>query len=242
MKTPEDAPPNSVSPSIPDPIPDPVSDVHQASIEVVLIGLRETQPSSGLERRLLATLAAHAATSPHPTSRRSWLPSWLSPAPHHPLAQRRAIVWSALAASLLLTLLLAPFHHHRISVPITPVATSSPEAPSHLSIAVVPPVNRADPLCCPPERREHLSHLVVGHGAPQPAPASRPSPAAGYPAPPMPLTGQEELLLRAARSTDPQHSTVLNPNLRASDEAARTDEFQLFFVAATSIRNQEPPN
>ncbi len=57
----------------------------------------------------------------------------------------------------------------------------------------------------------------------------------------MPLTDQEKLLLRVAHSANPQHSTVLNPNLQARAEAASATEFQLFFVDATTIHNPEPP-
>ena len=57
----------------------------------------------------------------------------------------------------------------------------------------------------------------------------------------MPLTDQEKLLLRVAHSASPQQSTIINPNLQARAEAASAAEFQLFFVAATTIHKQEPP-
>jgi hypothetical protein len=53
--------------------------------------------------------------------------------------------------------------------------------------------------------------------------------AVSYPAPPMPLTAQERLLLRIAHRHDPVELAMLEPELRAVEEAKEKEEFQRFF-------------
>jgi hypothetical protein len=59
---------------------------------------------------------------------------------------------------------------------------------------------------------------------------SQPQAAGGFPAPPMPLTEQEKLLLRVAHRSDPTELTPLNAEARARQSAAFDDEFQQFFA------------
>jgi hypothetical protein len=54
--------------------------------------------------------------------------------------------------------------------------------------------------------------------------------APSYPAPPLPLTEQERLLLRIVHKDDPVEMAVLNPVLRAARDAEDQAEFQRFFV------------
>ena len=57
----------------------------------------------------------------------------------------------------------------------------------------------------------------------------RPTPTAGFPAPPLPLTGQEKLLLRLAHRNDAQDMNLLNPDAQAQESAKATQQFQQFF-------------
>jgi hypothetical protein len=52
---------------------------------------------------------------------------------------------------------------------------------------------------------------------------------ASYPAPPLPLTEQEKLLLRLAHRRDPQNMAILNRDERATQSAKATEQFQQFF-------------
>jgi hypothetical protein len=52
--------------------------------------------------------------------------------------------------------------------------------------------------------------------------------APSHPAPEVPLTQEEKLLLRAVRTGDPQVIAMLNPEERARQEAASEAEFQEF--------------
>ena len=52
---------------------------------------------------------------------------------------------------------------------------------------------------------------------------------ASSPAPPLPLTEQERLLLRLARGQDEKDLAILNPDVRAAQSAKATQQFQQFF-------------
>jgi hypothetical protein len=77
--------------------------------------------------------------------------------------------------------------------------------------------------------------------------ARRPTPRAlvratqppGFPAPPLPLTEQEKLLLRIAHRNDAQDLNLLNPNLQAQQSAKTTQQFQQFFgMNADQMRSE----
>jgi hypothetical protein len=59
--------------------------------------------------------------------------------------------------------------------------------------------------------------------------AAREARAVSYPAPPMPLTEQERLLLRVVHKGDPEELAMLNPVVRAARDAADKAEVEKFF-------------
>ena len=62
---------------------------------------------------------------------------------------------------------------------------------------------------------------------------------ASFPAPPLPLTEQERLLLRLAHRGDSDDMAILNPDVRAAQTAKATEQFQQFFdINATEMRSQ----
>jgi hypothetical protein len=63
--------------------------------------------------------------------------------------------------------------------------------------------------------------------------------AAGFPAPPLPLTEQERLLLRLAHRRDPEDTAILNRDLQAEQSAKATEQFQQFFeIKPTEMRSE----
>jgi hypothetical protein len=64
--------------------------------------------------------------------------------------------------------------------------------------------------------------------------------APSHPAPPMPLTQQEKLLLRVARTDNPQVLAMLNPTLRAQQEAKEKEEFEEFAGISNTPHRIEP--
>ena len=62
---------------------------------------------------------------------------------------------------------------------------------------------------------------------------------ASFPAPPLPLTEQEKLLLRLAHRGDSDSTAILNPDVRAAQTAKATEQFQQFFaINAKEMRSQ----
>ena len=73
-------------------------------------------------------------------------------------------------------------------------------------------------------------------------PATRPreeAQLASFPAPPLPLTEQERLLLRLAHRHDVQSAAILNRDLQAAASAEAAKQFQQFFeIDAQEMRNE----
>ena len=67
----------------------------------------------------------------------------------------------------------------------------------------------------------------------------RPRQIPGFPAPPLPLTEQEKLLLRLARRNDSQDMNLLNPDVQAQQSAKATEQFQQFFGMSTDQMRSE---
>lgn len=63
--------------------------------------------------------------------------------------------------------------------------------------------------------------------------------AASRPAPPLPLTKQEKLLLRVARTAGPEELAMLNPDERARRRAESDAEFQQFFGKSTAKHDEQ---
>jgi hypothetical protein len=62
---------------------------------------------------------------------------------------------------------------------------------------------------------------------------------ASYPAPALPLTEQERLLLRLAHRHDVRSVAILNPDLQAAASAEAAKQFQDFFgIDAKEMRNE----
>lgn len=68
--------------------------------------------------------------------------------------------------------------------------------------------------------------------------------ASSHPAPPMPLTRQEQLLLQVIHKGDPVELAMLDPNVRGSEEANSRADFDHFFpppplpiIKATEVKN-----
>ena len=221
---PVDSPQNSMDHFIGDSIDQPIG--------TVFTSLREIEPSPGLHRRLVEALAAHQAASATPSSRR--------PPPR--LSAVRAAGWLSLAASLVLTVSFTFLHEHHHAIRTNPAGLAS----SVPFIASIPAVASQSNSCCLSERSKEPPHFASNHGAQRrvhrQAAATSTSQLASFPAPPLPLTPQEKLLLRVAQARNPQQSAVLNPAFRASLAARDDENFQIFFAPATTIKSYEPSN
>jgi hypothetical protein len=192
-------------------------EVDQA-IERLMAGLRDAEPSPGMERRILKALEAHEVRSSAPLRRLLPLPM-LRPAVAAPL-----LCAGAFAALIIAIRVNQPLHRaadppspstQTLSAPMTKQDTIAKKAP--IEPHRIAPVSARDPR---------------GRGVPK-------TRAASYPAPPLPLTEQEKLLLRVARRNDADNKALLNPDLQATQFAEATEQFQKFFgINAKEMREE----
>jgi hypothetical protein len=165
-----------------------------------------------MQRRLLVALETHPAAA----SASHW--------------HRRTLPW-LWAMAMLLACVLAftlKVHHHRD----TPTYIRS-----HATIIATrhPAVTQKAPA------RTHRKTSPVPLRPPQTGDVSTVQEAqtAGFPAPPLPLTDQEKLLLRLAHRNDPQDMTLLNRDAQAAQSAKATEQFQQFFaINPTEMRSE----
>jgi hypothetical protein len=180
----------------------------EETIGKVLASLRDVEASPGLERRILAAIEERAS---HPSV---VIPRW---------------AWNvALAGMIAACLLFAITAISRHELPSTQVqqhaipaesAESTQEAlllpqkpilPTRTSIRIAASARKAQPISA--------ADAVLFHEMRAP---SRPAPAA-------PLTKEEKLLLRAVHLGDPQVMAMLDPEVRARQEAESEAEFHRF--------------
>jgi hypothetical protein len=189
------------------------------TIERLLAGLRDAEPSAGIERRILEAMEAREAAAAAPPWRRLSLPWLLRPA--------IGITLACALASLIVAIAVHQPRHRPADVRSHATRadvrqTVGPEAVAHRA-PIVP--------------RRMASRVSVRR--PRDVPAAEETQAASFPAPPLPLTEQERLLLRLAHRRDPEDTAILNPAVQAAQSAKATEQFQQFFgIDATQMRSQ----
>lgn len=211
------------------------------AIRKVLAGLRGCDVPLEMERRILKALQDRSSAE----SRSGWhwsRPVWLVNL-GAPILSRR-LVFRAVVAGMLAVALTIPLlrRAHRVGgaasqfekvaparVAPLPLVTPSVVASS----ATVPPT--ASDFRPAAKKREHAVG-VVRHGD---ALALRELHAASLPAPPLPLTQEEKMLLRLIHTVGPQQLAMLNLEEHARREAEADAEFQQFFGQAVAINNEQ---
>jgi hypothetical protein len=124
----------------------------------------------------------------------------------------RRLLPPAIAMSLVCALAITIWVHDHRHIPTNLRSyTTHVDAPR-----TKPPQTVAD--ITPREPRRSTSRVLL-----------RPTQTPAFPAPPLPLTGQEKLLLRLAHRNDAQDMNLLNPDVQAQQSAKATQQFQQFF-------------
>jgi hypothetical protein len=194
------------------------------TIEALLAGLRDAEPSAGMQRRILETLQTHEAMTPVSPWRRMMLASRL-----HPVTAISSMCAAALAASLIVAIAV---HQTQHAQPAARSTAASADGRRPLGPEVVA---RKVPI----EPRRITARVPVRPPRTSDVSAIGEAQSAGFPAPPLPLTEQEKLLLRLAHRGDPETLTILNPDVRAAQTAKATEQFQQFFeINPTEMRRQ----
>jgi hypothetical protein len=177
------------------------------AIERVLAGLRETEAPAGMERRILEAVEASAATRAAATPRWVWGMAF----------------GGMIAACLFIAITAVHRHGHQTTqakgqaAPEKTVGVQQEPAPSNRPIE---PIRQAARSKAP----RRIEHPVSDEDAVLLSEMRAPS----HPAPQAPLTNEERLLLRAVHLGDPQVIAMLNPEVRAREEAESEAEFQRF--------------
>lgn len=208
------------------------------TVEKVLTGLRSAEVPAGMESRILQrlearTLEARTAARPHSGWRnrvpaRVWKPgltrSWTT-----------SIAASLALASLLVVIVSRQGTQRPQATPLQSHATTGPipiqvaQSAPHAAIIANPPSLSAGA----PARNVHRGNA---ESAAQPQPLSDEDALAlsemlapSKPAPPLPITHQEELLAEAVHRADPEELANLSPDVRAREMEIAKAEFHNFF-------------
>jgi hypothetical protein len=189
----------------------------QEAIDKVLAGLRDAEASPGFERRTLAAIEEQSRT------RAAAAPQW---------AWRIGMAGLvALVSFLAITAIHRHGHlstqakQHIISPRPLPLAGSAPDRqqvflPQNQPVA---PFRRPASAAVAARNVRQIDTSEAADAA-----LLREMHAPSQPAPEVPLTDEEKLLLRAVHLGDPQVMAMLNPEVRARQEAESEAEFQRF--------------
>jgi hypothetical protein len=214
------------------------------AVEKVLAGFGDAEAPDGMERRILDALEEREAAGSR-TGWRGLLPMWLV-VPGRRIGVRYVVGGAALAGVFCLALAVPAIRRlgHGSSRVGIGVASVAPVAAAPAEV-VANDVGRSSDGARPGPRpglrvrstgtaRVHGERLVraadAGAEDSEESVAWREMHASSFPAPPMPLTEQERLLLKIAHRGDPVEMAMLDPKIRAAREREEEAEVQRFFV------------
>jgi len=207
------------------------------AIDRVLAGLRDANAPGGMERRILAGLEERAAAR----SRSGWrqlLPVWLI-APARPVAVGSLVCGAVVAGVFVIAFAIPAIRRsghtaepgRRNSVVAGATALTGTEAAPESARSPLRSGGRVTG-----QKRSAAGAEAARDGD---SAALEEMHAASYPAPPMPLTEQERLLLRLVHKDDPVELAMLDPKLRALQDLEDKAEFQRFFGQPTKQATPE---
>jgi hypothetical protein len=213
-------------------------------IEKVLAALRDADAPVGMERRILNALDAledHSA----PRRRSDFLrlrPIWLV-APARPVASWFLASAVALAGLFAIALTIpavrrlghssaqSPTQMRTNSAPARPLPSAAPETAANNAPLPLPSVRST--------RKTNAPKPQVAHDNASAAQSEMRSDS--FPAPPMPLTEQERLLLRIAHKAGPVELAMLDPIQRAARDAEEKADVKKFFEPSTTEQSATKP-
>jgi hypothetical protein len=220
------------------------------AVERVLAGLREVEAPAGMERRVLEALGERALVQA-PLGWRRFRPLWLM-TPMRPVVMRSVACGSALAGLVVVGMVIHSLsvvrrsghasgngYGHGAAQSQMGSASAARLAPATSEVAgrgvqLVPHEPRVANVEAMRRSDAGATNAQIGEvGRDVNSAELRRMLAVSYPAPPMPLTEQERLLLRIAHGSDPVELAVLEPMLRPVQDAEEKREFQRFFGQST---------
>jgi hypothetical protein len=215
----------------------------EEAIERVLTALRDADAPVGMECRILDALEALEDHS-SPRYRSGWRrlrPIWLI-TPAGPVAGWSLACGVALAGLFAVALTIPairrlghsstqlPTQIRTNSTPAGPLPLAAPEAAANNAPLPLPGVRST--------RKTNAPRLEGAHDNDSAALSEMRSDS--FPAPPMPLTEQERLLLRIAHKADPVELAMLDPIQRAARDAEEKADVKKFFEPTTEQSATKP--
>jgi hypothetical protein len=208
----------------------------EESIEKVLAGLRDAEAPDGMKRRVLERLDERASMQSRADCRRA-RPIWV-------MMPGRPLMFGSLACGVALAGIFAI----ALAVPAiwrlghAPVQVPTPSKVNSGAVAAAVPATSAVIATSPRVALSGSSADSIRKTRVRGAVAVRDSDSAAlvetrdpsFPAPPMPLTDQERLLLRIVHKGDPVELAELNPVLRAARDEEDKRAVQRFFEPSTT--------
>jgi hypothetical protein len=214
----------------------------EEAIAKVLAGLRDAEAPDGMERRILKALEDKASAQSRSVWRRL-RPLWLV-APTRPVATMSLVCGIAFTGLFAVALAIPAIRRlghtpaqsspqsKMSSAPAGSLPLETPETPETVAKGVRLPSPGSS------------ARLIAKKNAGAKALRDSDSVAlsemhdASYPAPPMPLTEQEKLLLRIAHKRDPVELAMLDPVVRAARDAEEKADVTKFFEPSTTKGNE----
>ncbi|HMG03305.1 MAG TPA: hypothetical protein VK596_09240 [Edaphobacter sp.] len=178
------------------------------NIDRVLNALRDATPPANMERRILNLLEAEAHKPPRPI---------------RPRLQNLWIAAAVCCAALVVTALIGTLtmrHHNAPAIArTTPAETSNASRSSTATIANTPTPHSHSATAPRSTIQPRLIQVAQSEAADQ----------ISHPAPPIPLTEQERILLRFARHGRTDDLAQISNDRKAAKEERDAAEFQAFF-------------
>ncbi|MBS1799863.1 MAG: hypothetical protein JSS95_08565 [Acidobacteria bacterium] len=197
-------------------------DRNDHQIDCVLNALRDATPPTGMDRRILNILEAHSLS-------KSVIPSEATKShsrgiPAFRNARTAALVqWTAAAiAALVIAAIFTFTSHRRTTSPTTATTTHTTPAPAQPVTTIIHTTPHSTTT----------AHANVKLTQPQPAEATEPAEDAqlSHPAPPIPITDQERILLRYTSHGRTEDLAQISNEHTAAKEQKEAADFQAFFT------------
>lgn len=200
----------------------------EEAMDKVLAGLREAEAPAGMEQRILDALERRPLAQP--------AARWWTMTPVWGLAAA-CLVCGVVLGAVAVTWMTPKIHdvHESRAVPALPKSPSVPAVGAALvdaeTLEKSARVSQDEPNVRVVKGASPRKAVVADAEDSEAVEEMR---AASRPAPPMPLTEQEKMLVRIAKRNGEAEAAELNPTARAKKEADELAEFQNFFEPPTT--------
>ena len=204
------------------------------AIERVLTGLRDVHAPAGMERRILAAMEDRALSPAPAGAGVGWRwPLWLMAAARPAVV--RYVVMGCAAAGVIAIVLAIPGRSRRQQAPLKAKmgSVANGQRASVMEEAVMGSERRSAARTARVANEPEGPAIGRNEDDDMDAVAMSETRAASFPAPPMPLTEQERLLLRMLHRGEPVELAMLDPKMEALRDAEEKEEFQAFFAKPT---------